>query len=218
MSHGTEHHLEEAEHAQHAKYHPLDKRIAMTMAIIAACLACVTAASHRAHNETMLRRLEENDKWSYQNIKKSRYHQYEVGTEMLEFLVPAVGASEAQERRDRLKAKWEEQKKKEQKQADKAEDEAKVLQAEARHAHHQSNFYDIAELGLEFGLVLCSLAVLTRQRWFWFSGVGVSILGAVVAIYGLTYSFHSPHGEGDGHPTKPATSDPHEHAAVSSLQ
>jgi hypothetical protein len=37
-----EHHLEHAEHAQHAAHDPFDRRVTMTIAIIAAMLACVT--------------------------------------------------------------------------------------------------------------------------------------------------------------------------------
>jgi hypothetical protein len=38
MSHGTEHHLEEAEHAHHHAMDPFNARVAMTMAMIAAAL------------------------------------------------------------------------------------------------------------------------------------------------------------------------------------
>jgi len=54
----TEHHLEHAEHAQHAAHSPFDRRVTMTIAIIAAMLACVTLLSHRAHNETLALEIE----------------------------------------------------------------------------------------------------------------------------------------------------------------
>ena len=47
MSHGMEEHLEHAEHAQHAAHNPFDRRVAMSMAIVAAVLACVAMLSHR---------------------------------------------------------------------------------------------------------------------------------------------------------------------------
>src|SRR5438445_140893 len=53
MAEGTEKHLEHAEHARHAAHDPFDRRVAMTMAIVAAVLACVTMLSHRSHNETL---------------------------------------------------------------------------------------------------------------------------------------------------------------------
>ena len=36
MSQGTEHHVEEAEHAAHAAHNPFDRKVALSMAIVAA--------------------------------------------------------------------------------------------------------------------------------------------------------------------------------------
>jgi hypothetical protein len=53
MSHGPEHHIEHAEHAVHAALSDYDKQVTISIAIIAAVLACVTMLGHRAHNETL---------------------------------------------------------------------------------------------------------------------------------------------------------------------
>src|SRR4051812_34094187 len=71
MAHGTEHHLEEAHHAEHARHDPFDRRVAMTMAIVAAALACVTMLSHRAHNETLKNTTEAANQWAYFQAKKN---------------------------------------------------------------------------------------------------------------------------------------------------
>jgi hypothetical protein len=72
----TEHHLEHAEHAHHAAHNPFDRRVTMSIAIIAAMLACVTMLSHRAHNATLQLHIEANDnftlatnKWTYYQEK-----------------------------------------------------------------------------------------------------------------------------------------------------
>src|SRR5262249_36365634 len=77
----TEHHLEHAEHAQHAAHSPFDRRVTMTIAIIAALLACVTLLSHRAHNETLALEIEAGqfstsatDKWNQYQAKKIRQY------------------------------------------------------------------------------------------------------------------------------------------------
>src|SRR5260370_42497114 len=54
MSHGPEHHIEHAQHAEHASHDEFNKRVTMSIAIVAAVLACVTMLGHRAHNETLL--------------------------------------------------------------------------------------------------------------------------------------------------------------------
>src|SRR4051794_39260309 len=60
MGHTTDKRLEHAEHTQHHAHDPFDRRVAMSMAIIAAVLAGVTLLSHRGHTETLRLRAEAN--------------------------------------------------------------------------------------------------------------------------------------------------------------
>ena len=53
MSHGPEHQIEHAENAAHAAHDPFDRRVTISIAIVAAVLAGVTMLGHRAHNETL---------------------------------------------------------------------------------------------------------------------------------------------------------------------
>src|SRR5450755_3059947 len=53
MSHGPEHQIEHAEHAVHAAGDSFNRQVTMSIAIVAAILACVTMLGHRAHNETL---------------------------------------------------------------------------------------------------------------------------------------------------------------------
>src|SRR4051794_16463416 len=91
MTHGPEHHLEEAEHAQHAAHDPLDRKVAMTMAIVAAVLALITMVSHREHNATLRYQTQANihhtqasDQWGYFQAKKNRAYLYEALADLLE--------------------------------------------------------------------------------------------------------------------------------------
>ena len=45
-------HLEHAEHAEHA-HEPFDKRVAVSVAIVAAVLAGISMLGHRKHNEVL---------------------------------------------------------------------------------------------------------------------------------------------------------------------
>ena len=51
--------------------------------------------------------------------------------------------------------------------------------------HHLGDRYDMAELGVEIGLVLCSLAVLTKRRGFWYAGMLCGAVGVVLMGVGL---------------------------------
>src|SRR6516165_5111926 len=90
MSHGTEEHLEHAEHAQHPIQDPFYRQVAMTMAIVAAVLACVTMLSHREHTETLrlqneatIHHTQASDQWAYYQAKKDREYNYDVSAEIL---------------------------------------------------------------------------------------------------------------------------------------
>ena len=59
--------------------------------------------------------------------------------------------------------------------------------------HLRGDRFDLSELGVELGLVLCSLAVLTKRRGFWFTGLasaGIGVLIALSAVFGLFFPNH----------------------------
>jgi hypothetical protein len=183
MSHGPEHHLEEAEHAHHATQDPFTRQVAMTMAIAAATLACVTLLSHRAHNDNMAHQIKANDMWNWFQVKKDRGYTKADRAVMLEAISGAASAPTAKwattvkEWRDKATAYADD--------AESNQQKAREEERLAEEAHHCSNFYDWGELGLQLGLVLCSVAVLTKRSLFWFSGIGVSVVGVVLALYGF---------------------------------
>jgi hypothetical protein len=182
MSHGTEHHLEEAEHAKHAKHHPFDRRVAMTMAIVAASLACVTLLSHRAHTEYTASLIAASNQWNYYQAKKNRGYMLDAEADLL------IAEKEGQPGADSLAAKqaaqWKKRAEDYAEEANGIAKDAKDLEEQGHAAHRRSNFFDAGELGLEIALVLCSVAVLSKQTWFWYSGIAVSVAGALVAVCG----------------------------------
>jgi hypothetical protein len=102
MTHGHAH--EEAEHAGHHAHHPFDKRVAMTMIVVAALLATVKVIGHRAHNATLVYQIEanvhhtqESDQWSYFQAKKNRQYLYESQADLLTLLPSRDGVAVALE-------------------------------------------------------------------------------------------------------------------------
>jgi hypothetical protein len=69
-----------------------------------------------------------------------------------------------------------------QKKAENLEHHAHDMLHESHYVHAQANRLDLGHLGLELALVLCSVAVLSKQRGFWYSGITVGILGALVSF------------------------------------
>jgi hypothetical protein len=219
----THEHLEHAEHARHAALDPFSSRVAMTMAIIAALLAAVTLLSHRAHGETLQLQGEANrlftdadinhtnaaNQWGYYQAKNIRRHNYLTDVEFASFLTirpeKEQELKEAQERWNKQLADYKEELPKhrgdaEQFMAVARQKEETALQKlkESHHRHEQGTRFDLGELAFQLGLVLCSIAILTKRREFWYSGIVAAVLGALVAA---TVLFMSPHAEGHDHDT-----------------
>ena len=195
--------LEQAEH----RLDPFDRRVAMTMAIIAAVLAFTTMMSHREHTESLSRQADANrlttqaninhteasDQWGYYQAKNSRSMQLDASLELLSMLAKApgadaksTGAAEAWRNeiaKDRgadmpaLKSKAEALVRKGQE----LELESEGKMAESYAAHRRGERLDLAELCVELALVLCSIAVLTKLPSFWFGGIGAGVAGTIVA-------------------------------------
>jgi hypothetical protein len=203
----TEEHLEHIEHSQHASLNPFDKRVAMTMAIIAAVLACVTMLSHRAHNETLRLqgeaiRLQSQantiqtqaaDQWGFYQAKNIRYHEYKSYLNLSGFMAKEPGKESTCKKAE---DEWQAQVQKYDMELPKLKEEAEAMDAEAKklklesdelikkseEQHHKGDRFDQSELAVEFGLVLCSIAVLTKQSTFWHIGIVGGIVGVVIAL------------------------------------
>jgi len=196
MSHGTQHNLEHAEHAQHHALDPFDKRVAMSMAIVASVLACVSMLSHRVHNDTLQFHIMANDditeasnKWGYYQAKKNREYMYAADAALLAVTAKDNSNPDATSQAEKQIADWK-------RKADDYKNDTKDIEREARELgetaqekehraeifHHRADRLDYGHLGLELALVLCSIAVLTKQRGFWYSGIAVGAIGALVAF------------------------------------
>ena len=196
MSHGTEEHLEHAEHAQHPVHDPFYRQVAMTMAIVAAMLACVTMLSHREHTETLrlqneatIHHTQASDQWAYYQAKKDREYNYDVSAEILKAIADRSDNSKAllskvEEWTGKVQ-RYEKETADIEKTAKELTHQAEHRQTESEHAHHRADRYDLGELGIELALVLCSLAVLTKRPRFWHVGIGFGVLGAIVAASAL---------------------------------
>src|SRR5437762_2627032 len=196
MSHGTEEHLEHAEHAQHPVHDPFYRQVAMTMAIVAAMLACVTMLSHREHTETLrlqneatIHHTQASDQWAYYQAKKDREYNYDVSAEILKAIADKSDNSKAllskvEEWTGKVQ-RYEKETAEIEKTAKELTHQAEHRHTESEHAHDRADRYDLGELGIELALVLCSLAVLTKRPRFWHVGIGFGVLGAIVAASAL---------------------------------
>src|SRR4051794_33333539 len=95
---GTHEHLEHAEHAQHHSHSGFDRKVAVTMAIIAALLAGLAMLSHRKHNDTLLHsttkgqlEVKESNSWAQYQAKRLRQEMNRLEQKNLALLAVASG-------------------------------------------------------------------------------------------------------------------------------
>src|SRR5439155_10628177 len=78
--------------------------------------------------------------------------------------------------------------------AKKIVEESQKKMEESHVVHEKANRFDYGELGLQFGVVLCSLAILTKGRGFWFAGLVSAAVGTAIAMSGQFGLFMSAGG------------------------
>ena len=210
MSHGPEHHIEHAEHAAHASHDSFDKQVTISIAIVAAVLAAITMLGHRAHNETLqlqgealvaqsqagIQHNQATNKWAQYQANNIREHMYETFLEQTNALPTKPETKDAldvaQSRWKKQIAKYTEAMPEMKKKAEEYmangesfEKEAKEKLEASHLTHAKSMRFDLGELGLQMGVVLCSLAILTKMRGFWFTGLLCSAAGLALALTGV---------------------------------
>jgi type II secretory pathway pseudopilin PulG len=203
---------EHQEHEDEGKLTPFDRHVAMTMVIIAAVLAVITLLSHRADSEALKLQVEANslrteaniyhtrasDQWAYYQAKNIRSTEYQGFLGLLDALSkePMTGDHKSLELQEQWGAEVRKYEGVELPQL-KASAEQLVKQAidfegrsgQAIHrslqATRRGERLDLAELAVELALVLCSVAVLTKDSRFWYAGIGAGGLGSLIALFAL---------------------------------
>jgi hypothetical protein len=166
-------------HTESESTDPFGKKIGILASVIAVLLAVVTIVSHRAHTDAVLMKSDANDKWSYYQSKRIKFHSLELG----EDLVNVLGGKtpEAQKMLDKYGA----DKKKYAHDSDVAQQDAKNQDEKAEHVEGRALRYDIGEGLLEIGLVLTSLYFISRSKLFPAMGALSAALGVGIAVTGL---------------------------------
>jgi len=167
------------EQAEEAAQHNLAP-VTVTMAILAVLIAAVSLLGHRAHTEEMLMQTKATDHWAYYQAKEIRRRNYELFVDEM-----SVFALQKSEQADKIKEKY-------QKEIERYKEEGQNIQAEAHKAEAEvaaeqrhANYFDLGEVLLEAALVICSITVLTRKRFFWYLGTALGLIGLGIGITGL---------------------------------
>lgn len=158
---------------------PLGKKVGVLAAVLAVLLAIVTIVSHRAHTDAVLLKSEANDKWSFYQSKRIKFHSLEFGEDLLNAL-PGKSPEAA-----KTLARYTSEKQRYTKESAEAQKDAKETDDEAAHAERRALRFDFGEGLLEIGLVLTSLYFISRSKLFPVIGVISAVLGTAIAAIGF---------------------------------
>jgi len=165
-------------HTEVESHDSFGKTIGVMASIIAVLLAVVTIVSHRAHTDAVLMKSTANDKWSYYQSKRIKFHSLELGEDLINVLGPK--SPEAQKMLDKYAA----QKTKYAHDSDVAQEDAKKQDESAEQVETRALRYDFGEGLLEIGLVLTSLYFISRSKLFpVIGGIGAAA-GVALALSG----------------------------------
>lgn len=154
------------------------KLIGVLASLIGVLLAIVTIVSHRAHTGAVLLKAEANDKWSYYQSKRMKFHNLELGEDLMGVL--QVKGDEA----GKVMARYASEKVRYEKEGEEAQNEARKIDAHSEHVEDQALRFDFGEGLLEVGLILTSLYFISKSKLFPVAGVSCSVIGIGIAISG----------------------------------
>ena len=154
----------------------VERRIGLTMAIMASALAVVTLMGHRLHTEEVLLQTKATDGWAFFQAKNGRFHMYTADATLAELT--------AGERGQAIAETWKKKAEEERSQAEDIRKANEHLEEETQAAARQANFFDIGEIFLEVGIVLCSVALLTGRAMFWHLAFVPAAIGVAASLFG----------------------------------
>lgn len=163
---------------EHESADTFGRNIGILASVIAVFLAIVTIVSHRAHTDAVLMKSDANDKWSYYQSKRIKYHSLELGEDLVGVL--AAKSPDAAKMLER----YAEQKKKYAHDSDVAQDQAKEQDRKAEEVEARALRYDFGEGLLEIGLVLTSLYFSSKKKLFPVLGTISATVGMIIAVSG----------------------------------
>lgn len=149
---------------------PFEKRVALTMAVLAASLAIVSVLGHMANTEELLNQQKASDQWAFYQAKNIRRYESEIARDVLAAA------------KDPKAAEYEKNFAKYEKDTDEIEKEAKVLEEESHLNGRQTFRYELGEVFLEIAIVLASVAILSKRKDIWLGSIGVGLVGVVTAL------------------------------------
>ena len=161
------------EHVHHA-HDPFDKRVAGSMAIIAAALAVVSVLGQHFNTEKLLIQQKASDEWAYYQAKDIRRYTAQLAGDILNQMKAEAGVAK----------KYAEDSTRYKDQTADIQEKARDLEHERDKAGHEADSFHFGEVFLEVAIVLSSLSILTKRNYLFVIALLAAIAGAVISCGG----------------------------------
>ena len=155
---------------------PDEKRVALTIAILAVVLSFVGNLGDNAKTESVIKINEASNQWGYFQAKGIKGQLSEMQGELLSAVASGQGAEEAVRRAE----KWKAESKRYDEETAGIKARAEELGREAARCGLVNDRCDHASLFLQVAVVLCSVSILSGWRPFWWIGIGLGVAGTVL--------------------------------------
>lgn len=153
--------------------------VGLTTAVVAALLAAVVLMGHRLQTEEIVMQTKSADGWAYYQAKNTRAQMYATDAQLAALNGPAGAA---------LARSWSDKAEQERNQASDIQKANEARDTETNALARREAFFDGGEVCLEIAIVLCSIALLADNRFFWKISFVGTVAGLVLAVSGLVAS------------------------------
>ncbi len=158
---------------------PFEKRVAVTIAILAVVLAVVGNKGDNAKTDAIIKTNEAANQWSYFQAKGIKGSIASAEQELLTLLAPSQNASaDLAKKAEQLRAKAEEYK------TEQVEIKAHAEKAEkeAEQGSKINDRCDQGSLALQIAIVIASVSILARSRAFWIGSIVLGLIGIGIGV------------------------------------
>lgn len=161
---------------------PFDKRVALTIAILAICLSFIANLGDNAKTSAILKTSQASDQWNYFQAKSTKALLAAMHGDLIMRLSSEERSGDATTRATQLgkdAQRYDVEKGEIKKEAD-------SLVAQATHFSAINDRCDQSALLLQIAVVVCSVAILGQSHKFWWLGM---LMGAAGVVVGATAYF-----------------------------
>lgn len=159
---------------------PMTMKVSITLAILAVLVAGVTLLGHRASTDIGSLQTQTANQWAFYQAKNVRSKLLQVGSDIL-----SVATVTDKEKAASMAEGYKKEVERYEGEMEKISEQAKEYQHELETIRRRADRFDAGEGFLEFGLILCSITLLTKKNAFWFSGMLLAAVGIGVAATGF---------------------------------